>query len=118
MNHTDDLYNHAKAEYEGFIKELTSKSPCEIIDSAYEITIKREFLSIIENDDLQPDLVGRLSRYPNPLVCLYDEWLSNDYSFQDVLHDTMRNWTERETEFTDDNSFDYSVEDSGGDLEP
>ncbi len=108
-----EIYRRADKEFQALVSCLKTKPVNEVIDAAYELTIKREFLSILENSDLDPDTLNTLYECPCPLACLYDEWLSNDYSFLDCLRDTMKDYAEKEV-YSDD-----MVEmDEGEDLEP
>ena len=43
------LYDKMKAELDRFIAELKTKTPEQIIELAYELTIKEDLLSIFEN---------------------------------------------------------------------
>lgn len=45
------LYDKMKSELDKFIAELKTKSPEQIIELAYELTIKEDLLSIFENTD-------------------------------------------------------------------
>lgn len=108
-----EICRRAEEEMQMFVSALKAKPVNEVIDAAYELTIKRELLCVIQNAEVEESALKKLSGCEYPLACLYDEWLSNDYSFLDCLRDTVRDYAEKEA-YSDD-----MIEvDEGEDLEP
>lgn len=112
-NKMQEICHRAEEEMQALISSLKARPVNEVLDAAYELTIKRELLSIFQNSDIDPHIANKLYECPCPLACLYDEWLSNDYSFWDSLCDTMRDYAEKEAYGADL----YEM-DEGEDLEP
>lgn len=78
-----------KSELDKFIAELKTKSPEQIIELAYELTIKEDLLSIFENTDFSQEEAKALYSQKYPLDSLYQEWLSNDLTYMDQLRETV-----------------------------
>lgn len=83
------LYDKMKCELDKFIAELKTKSPEQIIELAYELTIKEDLLSIFENTDFSKEEAKALYSQKYPLDSLYQEWLSNDLTYMDQLRETV-----------------------------
>ena len=83
------LYDKMKSELDKFIAELKTKSPEQIIELAYELTIKEDLLSIFENTDFSQEEAKVLYSQKYPLDSLYQEWLSNDLTYMDQLRETV-----------------------------
>ena len=83
------LYDKMKSELDKFIAELKTKSPEQIIELAYELTIKEDLLSIFENTDFSQEKAKALYSQKYPLDSLYQEWLSNDLTYMDQLRETV-----------------------------
>lgn len=83
------LYDKMKPELDKFIAELKTKSPEQIIELAYELTIKEDLLSIFENTDFSQEEAKALYSQKYPLDSLYQGWLSNDLTYMDQLRETV-----------------------------
>lgn len=83
------LYDKMKSELDKFIAELKTKSPEQIIELAYELTIKEDLLSIFENTDFSQEEAKALYSQKYPLDSLYQEWLSNDLTYMDQLREAV-----------------------------
>lgn len=83
------LYDKMKSELDKFIAELKTKTPEQIVELAYELTIKEDLLSIFENTDFSQEEARALYSQKYPLVSLYQEWLSNDLTYMDQLRETV-----------------------------
>ena len=89
MNKTDKLYELVQNEHKKFLAGLKSKTPDQIIESAYEICYREDLamtLLAIELDDKQLDFLLSL---PNPIGFLYGEWLKTDISTHEMLRDAI-----------------------------
>lgn len=83
-NLTTKLYEMAKKELAEFENSLDTVKKA--IDAAYELSVKRDILSYIENDlpkeITDPDMqtaIENLIETGSPLSIYYDEWLHNEY---------------------------------------
>ena len=89
----EQLVNKVSAELETLEQQLLTKTPREVIDSAYEITLKREFVSILTNEDVLSDLSlgdqAKALAVDNLLDWIYQRWLNCDISFSDTLRDAI-----------------------------
>ena len=83
------LYDKMKSEYDEFISDLSTKSPKEIIDHSYEKVFKEEILIICESSDRTQEEAKALYQQKRPLDFLYQEWLHNEYSYMDMVRDTV-----------------------------
>ena len=83
------LYDKMKSELDKFIAELKTKTPEQIIELAYELTIKEDLLSIFENTDFSQEEAKALYSQKYPLDSLYQEWLSNDLTYMEQLRETV-----------------------------
>ncbi len=113
MDGMQEICNRAEKEFRSFVSSLKVRPVNEVIDAAYELTMKREFLSVIQNADVEESALIKLTGCEYPLSALYNEWLSNDYSFLDCLRDTVRDYAEKEAY-----SADMCEMEEGEDLEP
>ena len=87
MKIREEVYNKMESEYQNFINNLKEKTPDEIVDKSYEITIKEELLY-----DFQPEYefyniekIRALNKSKAPLEELYQGWLSYDTNIHEVL---------------------------------
>lgn len=83
-NLTSKLYEMAEKELTEFENSLDTVKKA--IDAAYELSVKRDILSYIENDlpdeITDPDMqtaIENLIETGSPLAIYYDEWLHNEY---------------------------------------
>jgi hypothetical protein len=51
-------------------------------------------LIIFENEELTDTEVKKLLKLEHPLAECYEEWLGNDYSYMDMLRDTVADLAE------------------------
>lgn len=85
-----DYLERAKQELNNFEKLLLESTATSILEKAYELTVKREFLVILETEDLSNGLSTLLSTLPYPLEFLYQEWLSSSYTGTEVYSQFLR----------------------------
>lgn len=96
------LYEKMQAEQEKFKAELLTKSPEEILEKAYSFYIREDILIEIENGDLSSRQMRALLKTEAPLACVYDEWLSNDYSHMDMIRDTIDECADKQAKYLDE----------------
>ncbi len=84
-----NLYEKAFKEQEKFIADLKKLPPEEIIEKAYECIMREDILMTFEDDYLSPKQVKALLKLEYPLASCYSRWLDNDYSYMEMLQDTV-----------------------------
>ena len=85
----DLLYEKMSKEQDNFIEKLKHSSPEEIISAAYEKVMRDDILMLFDDDFLDTKQTKALLKLEYPLSACYDEWLKNDYSYMDMLRDTV-----------------------------
>lgn len=83
------LYEKVQAEYDAFIEELKQMTPEQVIDKAYEKTIKEDLVTEIQHRSLEQSEAKALYREKYPLDRMYREWLDTDVSYMDLLKDSI-----------------------------
>lgn len=81
MDYNTKLYDKMSTELENFISELKNQSPDMIIESAYELVIKKSILSIFKCTNFTHEEAKALFELPNSLDTLYQAWLKTDLSY-------------------------------------
>ena len=89
VNYNELLYEKLEKEYNIFISHMKLHTPERVIDYAYEITFKKEFLSHFEFSELPQSHAKALYDLKYPLNELYRQWLSNDLSLTDLIDATV-----------------------------
>lgn len=92
----------AGKEYERLVKHLEASDAHTVIMSAYELTVKREFLYLLKAEqirqmELDEKMLQSLASMDAPLAFLYDRWLHSDLSFLEVLRVTLLDSISAET---------------------
>lgn len=85
----DILFDKLEKEYEEFCNGVKKKTPDEIIDKAYEITVKREFIDELMTRDLYNEEKVIMIKQKDLLNELYTDWLDTDIQLGDSLRSTM-----------------------------
>lgn len=83
------LHEKMKQEYNEFIEELKQMSTEQIIEHAYEKVFKEEFLNECEATVLEQQEAKALYLQKHPLDRIYRDWLDNDFSYMDIIRDTL-----------------------------
>lgn len=83
------LSEKVQAEYDSFINNLTQMTVNEVIARAYEKVIKEDMVVLFEEGILEPTEAKALYKQTYPLDYCYQQWLSNDCSYMDMLRDTV-----------------------------
>lgn len=96
-NIKQDIYLRAEKEYQDFLNDVAKLPKKEIVRCAYEITIKEDILSILE-EVLSDNEAKALSNTAFPLSAVYNEWLKNDYSHMDLLRHTVSDFAQKKFE--------------------
>jgi len=77
------------SEYDNLVEELKKSKPQVIIERAYELVTKDEMTYKIKARDYEVDELQALLNTNGILQNCYDEWLSRDGGFGEVLDDTV-----------------------------
>lgn len=85
----DILFDKLEKEYEDFCNGVKKKTPDEIIDKSYEITVKREFIDELMTMDLYDEEKVIMIKQKDLLNELYADWLDTDVQLGDSLVNTM-----------------------------
>ncbi len=97
---SEKLYEKMKAELDNFKNKLKTKTPDEIIKSAYELVTKEDILTVFEIDEgFELKEYKALLRTKNPLEYLYQEWLDFDDSVMDAIRDSVSSAIEKQIEY-------------------
>lgn len=83
------LRDKAQREYDGFVESLKQMPSAQVLEHAYEKVMKEELVSCICSTELSQKEAKALCQMHNPLQELYQEWLHNDFSYMDLLKETI-----------------------------
>ena len=90
MSETKTLYDKLQEQLQAFADSHTAISASEALSRyAYEYAIKAELAGAVGNLNFSPEETEILLQEDGLLDSLYQEWLHNDYSFMDVIEDTV-----------------------------
>ena len=86
-----ELYEKMQKEISDFKAELRTKTPDEIINSAYEIALKDEMICNFYPGCLVFDIedIKRLNKCKYPMQELYDDWMDSDTNINSLLEDNI-----------------------------
>ncbi len=93
------LYNKVQEEFAAFLDRLTTMPGKEIIEHSYEKVIKEDMVSCLTDMHLEQEKAKALYLMPYPLDYLYREWLKNDFSFNDMLRETIFDGADRALDY-------------------
>lgn len=104
MNETDirnKLYEKLEKEYKEYIEDLKKTDPQNIINNAYQITIKEEMVAMFypESDKYDFNEIKALYKTDKPLDELYQGWMDTDYGINSVLEDSVNDTLEQVLEY-------------------
>lgn len=77
-------------EFTSFCENAKTKSPQEILNSAYEITVKEEIKDSLKSMELYPLEVSALLKQKDILSEFYHDWLNVDTSLGEVLENSIQ----------------------------
>ena len=87
------VYDRMEEEYKNFIDNLKQKTPKEIIDCAYEKTIKEELIGAFYPELKKYDIeqMKALGKCKYPLDELYQGWMDCDAGIFEILYANISN---------------------------
>ena len=87
-----ELYQKMFAEQERYREELLSMSPEEVLDHAYEYTVREDLLLSLEYDDLDNRQAKALLKRDEPLKELFAQFESQDTGYMDVVREAIETY--------------------------
>ena len=84
------LYEKMFAEQEHFRDWLLSQPPAEILNHAYEYTVREDILMSLEYHDLEDSQAKALLKSGKPLKQIFERWENQETSYMDTVWDTVQ----------------------------
>lgn len=84
------LYEKMFAEQERFRDWLLSQPPAEILNHAYEYTVREDILMSLEYNDLEDSQARALLKSGKPLKQIFERWENQETSYMDTVWDTVQ----------------------------
>ena len=84
------LYEKMFAEQEQFRDWLLSQPPAEILNHAYEYTVREDILISLEYHDLEDNQARALLKSGKPLKQIFERWENQETSYMDTVWDTVQ----------------------------
>ena len=107
------LYEKCETEYDNFIDFNMGLSPREIINNAYEMVIKSDFLLCLEYETFSREKVIALCNLESPLQEMYRDWLDKEDSHMETIIEIVTDLADRKAGRTDfDKTVDKIIEDA------
>ena len=84
------LYEKMFAEQEQFRDWLLSQPAAEILNHAYEYTVREDILMSLEYHDLEESQARALLKSGKPLKQIFERWENQETSYMDTVWDTVQ----------------------------
>ena len=84
------LYEKMFAEQEQFRDWLLSQPAAEILNHAYEYTVREDILMSLEYHDLEDSQARALLKSGKPLKRIFARWENQETSYMDTVWDTVQ----------------------------
>ena len=84
------LYEKMFAEQELFRDWLLSQPPAEILNHAYEYTVREDILMSLEYNDLEDSQARALLKSGKPLKQIFERWEDKETSHMENIWDTVQ----------------------------
>lgn len=84
-----ELYEKMKAEQGEFRSWLLSQGPSEILDHAFEYTMRGDIVIAMEELELSPKRAKTLLKSPCPLADVYKEFRDRETEHMDTIRDSI-----------------------------
>lgn len=84
------LYEKMFAEQEQFRDWLLSQPPAEILNHAYEYTVREDILMSLEYNDLEDSQARALLKSGKPLKQIFERWEDKETSHMENIWDTVQ----------------------------
>lgn len=86
------LYDRASQKLDAYIADLKTQTPDQIIDRAYEVSVKQDMLMVLEEHEFPQHELEELCKLEHPLDVIYNDWLHQDDSRMEELHRTIQDY--------------------------
>ena len=83
------LYEKMATEQDKFRDWLKSQSPAEVLNHAYEYTVREDIVMAMEELELPEAQAAALLASPSPLADVYKEFADRETSYMDVIRDSI-----------------------------
>ncbi len=104
VDYNDLLFVKMQHEYIVFLDDLKSMSVDEVIERAYEKTIKQELIYLCEENELPQNEAKALYEMKNSLDVVYQEWLKKDTNINEVFIGILTETAQKEIESLQNNA--------------
>lgn len=96
------LYEKVQQEYDEFIKDLKKLPPEKIIENSYKKVMFEDIVMSFEGEDsyLDKKQLIALLKFKCPLYVCYEAWMDTDYTYMDMLRDSITEYIDREIKET------------------
>ena len=84
------LYEKMFAEQEQFRDWLLSQPPAEILNHAYEYTVREDILLSLEYNNLEDGQARALLRSGKPLKQIFERWENQEILYMDAVWDAVQ----------------------------
>lgn len=84
------LYEKMFAEQEQFRDWMLSQPAAEILNHAYEYTVREDILMSLEYHDLEDSQARALLKSGKPLKQIFERWENQETSYMDTVWDTVQ----------------------------
>ena len=88
------LYEKMAAEQDKFRDWLKSQPPAEVLNHAYEYTVREDIVMAMEELELPEAQAAALLASPSPLADVYKEFADRETSYMDVIRDSIEEQAE------------------------
>ena len=88
------LYEKMATEQDKFRDWLKSQSPAEVLNHAYEYTVREDIVMAMEELELPEAQAAALLASPSPLADVYKEFADRETSYMDVIRDSIEEQAE------------------------
>lgn len=83
------LYEKMLEEQKRFTEDLLSMPPKEILEKAYEYTVREDIVLAMEDADLSPKQCKALLKSKTPLADVFARFQDRETSYMDTVRDTL-----------------------------
>ena len=87
------LYEKMAAEQDKYRDWLKSQSPAEVLNHAYEYTVREDILMSLEYNDLEDSQARALLKSGKPLKQIFERWEDKETSHMENIWDTVQEQT-------------------------
>ncbi len=86
---SNELYNRMLEEQRGFVQDLMTRTPREILDKAYEYTVRNDIVCLMESIDLSAKQCEALLKSGTPLADAFNAFQNRETDYMDTVRETL-----------------------------